>query len=84
MTDLYQSREISASRMANQRDKQALYETYKTRIRKLYMRHTKHAYIKMQIMKQQADGKRTLRGPWKYLTAQTSKQQEMDTHNLKR
>ena len=29
MTDLYQSREISATRMANQRDKQALYETYK-------------------------------------------------------
>ncbi len=29
MTDLYQSREISATRMANQMDKQALYETYK-------------------------------------------------------
>ena len=28
-TDLYQSREISASRMANQRDKHALYDTYK-------------------------------------------------------
>ncbi len=32
MTDLYQSWEISASRMANQRDKQALYETYKERM----------------------------------------------------
>ena len=32
MTDLHQSREISASRMANQRDKQALYETYKESI----------------------------------------------------
>ena len=31
-TDLYQSREISASRMANQRDKQALYDTYKERM----------------------------------------------------
>ncbi len=31
-TDLYQSREISASRMANQRDKQALYDTYKQRM----------------------------------------------------
>ena len=30
MTDLCQSREICASRMANQRDKQALYETYKS------------------------------------------------------
>ena len=34
MTDLYQSREMSASRMANQRDKQALYETYKERMHK--------------------------------------------------
>ena len=32
MTDLCQSRDISASRMANQRDKQALYETYKERM----------------------------------------------------
>ena len=31
-TELYQSREISASRMANQRDKQALYDTYKERM----------------------------------------------------
>ena len=29
MTDLCQSQGISATRMANQRDKQALYETYK-------------------------------------------------------
>ena len=34
MTDLCQSREVSASRMANQRDKQALYETYKERVHK--------------------------------------------------
>ncbi len=34
MTDLYQSREISASRMANHRDRQALYETYKERVHK--------------------------------------------------
>ena len=34
MTDLCQSWEISASRMANQRDKQALYETYKERMHK--------------------------------------------------
>ena len=34
MTDLCQSREIYASRMANQRDKQALYETYKERMHK--------------------------------------------------
>ena len=32
MTDVYQSREIPASRMANQRDKQALYDTYKGRM----------------------------------------------------
>ena len=35
-------------------------------------------------MKQQVDGKQMPRGPWKYLTAQTSKQQEMDTNSLER
>ena len=53
MTDLYQAREISASRMANQRDKQALYDTYKERMHQ-------HANMKLQ-----AGGTQTLKRPMK-------------------
>ena len=48
------------------------------------MIHTKSACINMQVMKVQAGGTQALRVPWKYLTAQTSKHEEMDKHNLKR